>query len=154
MEPDGTFTFSRVMSATSPLVGTWYASGPDGIFAFTFTDDGQYMMVEDGDPAVNPGGQDGMERGTYTWNAATGAFTWVTTVDTNGEWGLSHGFVEGVGQAQALPDVLVGEGNGMEGGGEGASEHTQLVSAERHAAVGSVWRGHGPTIRAEGTNSH
>ena len=33
-----------------------------------------------------------MERGTYTWNPQTGAFTATTIVNTDGDWGLSNGF--------------------------------------------------------------
>ncbi|GAA0654649.1 hypothetical protein GCM10009535_36760 [Streptomyces thermocarboxydovorans] len=41
----------------------------------------------------------------------------------------------------------------MKGEGEGAAEHTQLLHTERHAAAGSVWRGHAATIRANQTNT-
>jgi hypothetical protein len=57
---------------------------------------------------------------------------------------LADRLVDGVGQAQTFPDVVVGQGDGVKGDGEGASEHTQLVRTERHAATGSVWRGHAP----------
>jgi hypothetical protein len=55
---------------------------------------------------------------------------------------LADRLVDGVGQAQTFPDIVVGQGDGVKGDGEGASEHTQLVRTERHAATGSVWRGH------------
>lgn len=47
-------------------------------------------MAEDG--VVDPGfGEDGMERGTYTWNQETGAFsTSVPLADTNGDWGFNN----------------------------------------------------------------
>lgn len=67
--------------------------------------------------------------------------------------GLADRLVQGIGQTQTVLDVLVGERGRVEGDGEGTSEHTQLVCAERHSAAGSVWRGHGPTIPAKGTKS-
>ena len=66
--------------------------------------------------------------------------------------GLADRLVHGLGQAQTGLDVLVGERGGVEGDGEGASEHTQLVCAERHAAAGSVWRGHGRLYAPNGQN--
>jgi hypothetical protein len=70
------------------LVGSWYLSDVDGHVTITFFADGSYMLAEDG--VTDADGQSGMERGTYTWNPTTGAFTASTTVDTNGDWGLSH----------------------------------------------------------------
>jgi len=55
----------------------------------TFFANGTYLLASDG-PSGDPFGHDGIERGTYTWNPATGAFTATAIVDTNGEWGLSH----------------------------------------------------------------
>jgi len=93
---DEIISFARVVSATNPIVGSWYATGPaspgdaGGTAVITFLADGTYLFAQDGDSIADPNGQDGMERGTYTWNASTGAFSSVTTVDTNGQWGLSH----------------------------------------------------------------
>jgi Ca2+-binding RTX toxin-like protein len=85
--------FERVSSDTNPLVGAWTAtnSGEAGsTLAITFLEDGTYLMAEDGSSIADPSGQDGMERGTYSWNPATGAFAVETITDTSGEWGLSH----------------------------------------------------------------
>lgn len=46
------------------------------------------MFIEDGNPLPDPSGQDGLEKGTYTWTSVTGAFSTNTAVNTNGEWGL------------------------------------------------------------------
>ncbi len=66
---------------------------------------------------------------------------------------LPRRLVEGVGEAAAVLDVVGRGGGGVEGEGEGAAEHAQLLHAERHAAAGSVGRGHAATIRANQTNS-
>ncbi|MCA4904860.1 MAG: hypothetical protein INH10_19680, partial [Rhodocyclaceae bacterium] len=76
--------FSRLISSTNPLVGSWQVDQA----VISFAADGAYFIAEDS--AGTPGGQNGMERGTYTWNPLTGAFSSTTLVDTNGEWGLSH----------------------------------------------------------------
>jgi Ca2+-binding RTX toxin-like protein len=92
---DGSLSLARVTSDSSPMVGAWTASNSGesaSTLAFTFLDDGTYLLAEDGNPALDPSGKDGMERGTYTWNQGTGAFTATVpnSTNTNGEWGLSH----------------------------------------------------------------
>ena len=47
------------------------------------------MLAHDDDPLV-AGGVDGMERGTYRWNATTNELTYTVAVDTDGTGGLSH----------------------------------------------------------------
>ena len=69
------------------LVGSWYLSDAAGHATLTFFADGSYMLAEDGPTAGD--GHSGMERGTYTWNQTTDVFTASTSVDTNGDWGLS-----------------------------------------------------------------
>jgi hypothetical protein len=83
-------SYSRVTSVTNPIVGSWYFEDESGLGVMTFLADGRYMFAQDGAPAG--GGMPGMERGTYTWNAQTGAFTATTIINTEGEWGLSNGF--------------------------------------------------------------
>ncbi|MCK6554929.1 hypothetical protein L6Q96_10170 [Candidatus Binatia bacterium] len=74
----------------NPLVGSWVA-GPDdgnpGRVVVTVFDNAHYMFAQQG--GGGPGGHDGIERGTYTWDQPTGAFTAAVAVDTNGEWGFS-----------------------------------------------------------------
>ena len=78
------------------IVGSWYGTNlgqANSTVAITFLANGTYLMAEDGNPNLDPTGQDGMELGTYTYNSATGAFSNpCPTVDTNGQWGLSHEF--------------------------------------------------------------
>lgn len=71
-------------------LGSWFAQnifGPNFV-VFTAMADGTFVISEDG--SSDPNGRDGMERGTYTWDPATGAFAATVQVDTNGQNGLSH----------------------------------------------------------------
>jgi hypothetical protein len=47
------------------------------------------MVAHDDGPPV-AGGVDGMERGTYFWNATTNELTYTVAVNTDGTGGLSH----------------------------------------------------------------
>ena len=72
------------------LVGTWDVESPSGTAYITFLEDGTYLHAEHSNSDTN--GQNGIEVGTYSWTRATGAFaTTCPTVDTNREWGMSHG---------------------------------------------------------------
>lgn len=75
------------------IVGSWYisrAQKAQSDAVLTFLPNGTYTLGEDGDSKLDPSGKDGMERGTYKWNAKTKAISFKTLVDTNGEWGMSH----------------------------------------------------------------
>jgi len=79
-----------VITWSNSIVGSWLVATDGGQAVITFFADGSYVHAEDGTNDEN--GVDGMERGSYTWNDVTGAFaSSCPTVDTNGEWGLSHG---------------------------------------------------------------
>jgi hypothetical protein len=70
--------------------GSWATVIPSsGLQVITFMTDGAFMLAHDADPSV-AGGVDGMERGTYRWNATTNELTYTVAVDTNGTGGLSH----------------------------------------------------------------
>src|SRR6185369_9469048 len=87
---DGAFSVPLV-TGSSAIVGAWVlgdTTAPDSSAVVTFFANGTYLFAQDGPPG-DPFGHDGIERGTYTWNQATGAFTATALVDTNGEWGLS-----------------------------------------------------------------
>lgn len=92
-----TATLTVVTSGPQSLVGSWYVpfdsagAGPaKGPIVFTFIDGTKFIMAHDGDIVADPSGQPGIERGTYTWNPATGAFTAQVVTDSNGDWGLSN----------------------------------------------------------------
>ena len=72
------------------LLGSWFAQNTTGpnFIVFTAMADGTFTISEDG--SSDPTGVDGMERGTYTWNPATGAFTATVQRDTNNQNGVSH----------------------------------------------------------------
>lgn len=91
---DGTYTLTRV-AGTSPLVGAYgTAHVADGALAAVFLPSGHYFLAQDGNANAatggDPSGQDGIERGTYVWNATTGVITVTPVLDTNGQWGFSH----------------------------------------------------------------
>lgn len=89
---------SGTLSA-KPIVGTWFAKNTGeskSTIVLTFLANGTYLLAEDGNSKKDPSGQDGMERGTYKWNASTKAFSSKTLVDTNGKWGLSSGGIKSV----------------------------------------------------------
>jgi Ca2+-binding RTX toxin-like protein len=89
----GQVTLSRITSSTNPIVGSWYGTNLGDAHSnavITFLADGSYFMAEDGNSDADPSGHDGMEKGTYSWDAQNGGFSAKTLVDTTGEWGLSH----------------------------------------------------------------
>ena len=98
---------TRVTGA-SPIVGAWGGANaaPDDSGVLVFLPNGVYFMADDGDSISDPSGHDGIEHGTYSWNAATGVITSATTpapyVDTNGKWGLSDSH----GTIRISPDLL------------------------------------------------
>lgn len=65
---------------------------------------------------------------------------------------LPHRLVERVCEVEAVLGLLGRDRAGVQGEGEGSPEHAKLLSTERHAAAGSVGRGHAATIRANQTN--
>ena len=86
-------TLNRV-TGPSPIVGAWFlgnAAVANDSGVLVFLQDGSYYEAAEG--VAWGGGRTGIEHGTYTWNATTGAFmssrSPVPYVDTNGTWGLS-----------------------------------------------------------------
>ena len=72
-----------------------------------FLADGTYFQIEANVPASQIAGANGFERGRYTWDSTTGAFTVTGLQDTNGEVGIS-GAVPGL-SAQVVGDTLTVE---------------------------------------------
>ena len=67
------------------------------------------MLAHDADPLV-AGGVDGMERGTYVYDATTGNVTFTTTVDTNGAFGVNDSpILPAVGVVQATIAESLGQ---------------------------------------------
>jgi hypothetical protein len=75
------------------IVGSWVPAGQnmrdEGAFVLVFMADGYYYHLQNARVAEGPSGFDGFERGTYTWNAQTGAASFTTVQDTNGDTGIS-----------------------------------------------------------------
>ena len=74
------------------IAGAWSSADTanDDSSVVVFLKNGTYFHVADARDADAPADVDGYERGTYTWNPATGAFTLTTLVNTDGEWGASE----------------------------------------------------------------
>jgi hypothetical protein len=98
-DADGRLSLQQITPSLPSIVGSWYfeQAGAPGApklrVTFTFLADGTYMMADDGNTsAADPSGQPGIEVGTYTYNAATGAFSSACPyINTDSQWGLSHG---------------------------------------------------------------
>jgi len=73
------------------IVGAWTIddSTAEGTAVVVFRGNGTFMLIENALASEAPGGFDGFERGTYTWDAVTGAFTATTIQDLNGDGGAS-----------------------------------------------------------------
>ncbi len=115
-------TFTRIADSTNALVGSW--SLVDATLSaqatFTFTADGHYMYAQ---PVVTGSATTnqvwpGIEYGTYTWSAATGALSFgCPQVDTNGTAGTQ-------GSYASFTDGLISNGHtpvGTAGGGQPSS---------------------------------
>ena len=98
------------MSASNgSIVGTWYIGNPGGgtdQIAFTFLADGTFLVADKGTVANDPNGTSGLEWGNYTWDAASGALSLDTLINTDGQWGLSHSGGVTTGTATVIDDVL------------------------------------------------
>ena len=62
----------------------------EGANFIAFLANGTYFQVQDAPASDAPTGVDGVERGTYTWDPVTKAFTLNTILDTNGDEGASN----------------------------------------------------------------
>lgn len=123
-------TASPIIDATKSIVGSWHGkelgqAGGDNVF--TFLSDGTYYMVDNGDPALDPSGKKGMEKGTYTWDSTTGKLTTTTTVNTNGQWGFSDNAASGTTvTAKVTGDALLVTFTSPDGSGSGTL--TKVIS--------------------------
>ena len=78
--------FTRVVNTTNAIVGSWKIPGER--FTVTFLADGSYYLADEANDA--PFGYTGMEKGSYTWNSSSKAFTATPNIDTNGDVGFSN----------------------------------------------------------------
>ena len=90
-DPASSTDTGTIDDSQSSIIGSWFCC-PDALAdsgVLTFIDATNYMFAVDGDP--DDGGGRGMERGTYTWDSTSGAFT-ATSISasaTLGDWGIS-----------------------------------------------------------------
>ena len=99
LNPNQTLSLTQVTPIPISITGSWYAAGQNSTASvslpvvLTFLPDGvTYVFANNGNTtAIDPGGQPGIEVGTYTYNPITGAFSsQCPTINTDGEWGLSN----------------------------------------------------------------
>nr|WP_320009474.1 hypothetical protein [uncultured Desulfobulbus sp.] len=89
---EGTLTLYPVPQEEGSIIGSWYFGDPsdlDNLGILTFFANGIYVHAETGDESEEGDGVDGMEIGTYTWNASTGVLMATPFIDNNNDWGLS-----------------------------------------------------------------
>ena len=129
----------QTIAAIPPeIVSAWKHNSENTLLIFRH--DGTYFQVQD--DATRPG----MERGTFTWNKATSAFSATTLRDTNGESGLSH-------PAGATTLSISGNTLTYTVAGEGSFSFTRVVNTAS-AIVGSWFIPGDPTtvtFLADGT---
>ena len=85
-------TLTRVRSTTSAIVGSWYFANQgqsQGYGVVSFLTNGTYYLADTGNHSADPSGNNGVEKGTYTWDPATGTFSSITQINTDGHWGFS-----------------------------------------------------------------
>jgi len=98
------------------ILGGWYGTDEgqaQSTIAAIFLANGNYVEVEDGSHALDPTGQNGMERGTYTWNPVTGAVSINTTLDTDGQWGFSNAGVTSVSVTDTTLSAYTSDGTAV-----------------------------------------
>lgn len=134
-----------------PIVGAWYitnAGQAQSTAVLAILADGRFMFIEDGNPALDPNGEDGLEKGTYTWNALTGDFSTTTLINTNGEWGMCN--VPTGSTACSFPLGATAEATSttltLSAPGEGSFPFPRLVDPAS-PIVGAWYLSNGPSIQ-------
>ena len=113
----------------SGIRDSWYAVDQDpnhSTVVFSFFPNGEYFLNDYGIQALDPSGHPGIERGTYSWNEATGAFSSTTLLNADGEWGLSH---------SSISEIHIA-GNALTAGGPDGGVATRLSPDPTSAIVG------------------
>jgi len=87
------FNVAAVPVSNTAIVGAWHGNDVESgsPIVAVFMADGTYYLMQWSVQPTETSAAPGFERGLYTWDAATGAFSIVTLNDTNGDAGLSDG---------------------------------------------------------------
>ena len=101
------FNADPLLNGTAPVVGLWRSASAFQEYLVLFAD-GTFMYAENG---PNPQPENGMEAGTYTYNATTSEITFNLTYDDNAP-GANSG-VGDIGTPVVVPVVLSNGGNAM-----------------------------------------
>jgi hypothetical protein len=101
-----TVAFARAHDAANPIVGAWVTRTGNDRIVVTYLANGKYVMGHGGTADPINHGLPGVEYGTYTWNASTGAWTALSgSPDTNGTWGFSDPYSNGHETARAIVTI-------------------------------------------------
>jgi hypothetical protein len=101
---NGVTALTSVPSVTNSFLGSWYFPNPEGAEVVTLLAGGKYFDVGYWfDPATNSPGQS-IERGTYTFDSATGAYDMTALFATDGYQGPggSSGFLTVTGDQMTV----------------------------------------------------
>lgn len=108
--------FNASIAAANSIVGTWNSGDTLNSSVITFFANGDYMQAKAA--TTNAGATPGIEHGTYTWDATTGALTPIcpAAVDTNGSDGLCNGSVASTATVKINGDTATFSGSVINGG--------------------------------------
>ena len=85
-------TLAASHAAAQSLVGAWTITDTtvEGASMLVFFPNGCFIQIQNARDSEAPHGFDGFERGTYTWDPASGAFAVTVLQDLNGDTGFSN----------------------------------------------------------------
>ena len=83
---------AAAQASAQSIVGAWTTGNTtaEGSTAIVFLGNGYFFHIGNALASEAPHGFDGFERGTYTWNPTTGAFSSATIQNLDGDIGLSN----------------------------------------------------------------
>lgn len=94
----------------SAILGTWHGvklGQAQGDTYFTLRQDGTFTFNQiNGSTVLDPSGHNGAETGTYSWNSASGSFSYNMLSDDNGEWGVYDGKNKPITNLTVIADTM------------------------------------------------
>ncbi|MGI9543377.1 MAG: hypothetical protein ACR2MX_08965, partial [Cyclobacteriaceae bacterium] len=120
------------MGSDASLIGSWLfgTAGAQESSVLTFVDATNYMIVDDG--IADDGGQPGIEKGTYSFDANSGELTVNATTDTNGDWGLSD-------DGQTFPITVNISGSTMNFTNDGDAGQLSKIDLSQSSSLIGSW---------------